>query len=102
MVDKPSARNAADRVAGPISRPAISPIARQFPVVSVITSETCAGQIAIGYLRNIYAVHSKASGCPADAIYVYTHDSSGNVPPLRVLSGPATKLDEPVGIYEGQ
>jgi hypothetical protein len=68
------------------------------PVLSIL-KDTCAGQLAIGYLRNIYVVHD---GCPTDAIYVYTQDSSGNAKPLRILSGSATKLDGPVGIYEGQ
>lgn len=71
------------------------------PPVSIITSETCGGQLALGYLRNIYVVHSKPS-CPADAVYVYTHDASGDAAPLRILTGPVTKLDVPFGIYEGQ
>jgi len=66
-----------------------------------ITSDTCGTQLAVGYLRNIYVAHGTQSGCPADAVYVYTHDSSGDAVPLRVLSGPATRLNGPYGIYEG-
>jgi hypothetical protein len=73
------------------------------PIVSTLTSETCGGNLVLGYLRNIYVVHSKATGgCPTDAVYVYTHDSSGNAPPLRALSGAATQLSSPFGIYEGK
>jgi hypothetical protein len=73
------------------------------PILSVITSDTCGGQLALGYLRNIYVVHSvKIGGCAADAVYVYTHDAAGRAAPLRVLSGKATNLNEPYGIYEGR
>jgi hypothetical protein len=71
-------------------------------VIGTITSDTCGTQVALGYLRNIYVTHRTQSGCPADAVYVYTHDSSGNVAPLRVLSGLATRLSAPYGIYEGK
>ena len=72
-------------------------------LVSVITNDGCGRQLALGYLRNIYVTHNvKLGGCSSDAVYVYPHDSSGDVSPLRVLSGLATKLDEPYGIYEGQ
>jgi hypothetical protein len=72
-------------------------------IVSTITSDTCGTQIALGYLRNIYVTHSrKWGGCTGDAVYVYTHDASGHVPPLRILTGAATKLSDPSGIYEGQ
>jgi hypothetical protein len=69
-------------------------------IVSIITSETCGRNLALGYLRNIYVVHN----CPgtAPAVNVYTHDSSGSVAPLRVLSGTATRLNQPYGIYEGE
>jgi hypothetical protein len=63
-------------------------------MVSTIATGFC-GQLALGYLRNIYAV------C-GNAIDVYTHDASGNVAPLRVLSGSATGLNQPYGIYEGK
>jgi hypothetical protein len=65
-------------------------------VVSVITSATSCGQLALGYLRNIYAV------CGTNAVYVYAHDAKGDVAPIRILHGSATKLDSPYGIYEGQ
>jgi hypothetical protein len=75
------------------------------PVVSVITSDTCGTQLALGYERNIYVVHSanvNYASCPTDAVYVYEHDASGNAKPLRILTGSATKLDQPSGIYEGK
>ena len=65
------------------------------PPVSVITSATCGGQLSLGYLRNIYTT------C-GNAVDVYSHDASGHVSPLRVISGSATGLDAPFGIYEGQ
>jgi hypothetical protein len=71
-------------------------------LVSVITSDTCGAQLALGYERNIYVAHSKLGSCSTDAVYVYEHDASGNAAPLRVLTGSATKLDGPVGIYEGK
>jgi hypothetical protein len=80
----------------------ISPLVLKPAPVSIITSDTCGRQLALGYLRNIYVTHSTSGNCPADAVYVYTHDSSGNVAPLRVLSGLGTKLSEPYGIYEGK
>jgi hypothetical protein len=75
--------------------------------ISIITSETCGQQLALGSLRDIYVTHSKGGppfSCTTDtdAVYVYAHDASGNVAPLRVLSGKATNLDEPYGIYVGQ
>ncbi|MGD0473119.1 MAG: hypothetical protein ABSB70_07855 [Candidatus Velthaea sp.] len=70
--------------------------------ISLITSDTCGGYMALGYLRNIYIVHNKQSGCPTDAMYVYTPDASGNAAPLRVLTGPNTQLKTPSGIYEGK
>lgn len=73
------------------------------PVVSVITSETCGTQLAVapGPTPNTYVTHGKQSACPTDAIYVYTHAASGDAKPLRILTGSATKLDKPYGIYEG-
>jgi hypothetical protein len=77
-------------------------------VVSVITGDSCGpriengSQLALGYDRSIYMAQSTSSGCAADAVYVYEHDASGNATPLRVLTGPATKLDGPTGIYEGK
>ncbi len=66
------------------------------PAISTITSAPAdCTQLALGYLRTIYAT------C-GSAVDVYKHDSAGNVAPLRVLSGPATKLNEPYGVYEGK
>ena len=77
--------------------PSLSPA-----IVGTITSDTCGTQLALGYLRNIFVAHGTQSGCAADAVYVYTHDSTGNAAPLRVLSGSATRLSGPYGIYEGR
>jgi hypothetical protein len=66
------------------------------PIVSTITSASECGQVVLGYLRNIYAV------CGTNTIDVYTHDASGSATPLRVLSGAATRLDQPYGLYEGK
>jgi hypothetical protein len=63
--------------------------------ISLITSAANCSQLAIGYLRNIYAV------C-GSAIKVYTPQSNGDVKPLRVLSGRATNISGPFGIYEGK
>jgi hypothetical protein len=71
-------------------------------IVSLITSDTCAGQLALGYERSIYAVHARANYCASDAIYVYEHDSSGDAKPIRILSGSKTALESPNGIYEGK
>jgi hypothetical protein len=72
------------------------------PIVSIVTSDTCGSQLALGYERDIYAAHSTFNGtCPEDAVYVYEHDASENAAPLRILTGSATKLDQPSGIYEG-
>jgi hypothetical protein len=64
------------------------------PVQTFNTNVLC-GQLALGYLRNIYAV------C-GSAVNVYTPTATGNATPLRVLTGSATKLNKPYGIYEGQ
>jgi hypothetical protein len=73
-------------------------------VISIITSDTCGSQLALppGPTPNTYVVHGTQSGCPTDAVYVYTHSASGNAAPLRILSGPATKLNQHYGIYEGK
>lgn len=70
--------------------------------VAVISSDTCGTQLALGYLRNIYVTHSKQFGCSSDAMYVYAPYASGNVPPIRVLTGGATGLSRPYGIFEGR
>ncbi len=76
------------------------------PVVSIITSDTCGAQLALDSLRSIYVTHSVSGdgfigGCTSDAVVVYEHDATGNAAPLRILSGPATKLNEPYGIFVG-
>lgn len=85
------------------------PLAAPFPVsltpapISVITSDTCGSQLALGYLRSIYVTHSKTNGaCPTDAVYVYAYNAAGNAAPLRILTGAATRLSQPYGIYEGR
>jgi hypothetical protein len=76
--------------------------------VSLITSDTCASQVAVapGPTPYTYVTHNTAAAafreaCAADAVYVYANSASGNAAPVRVLSGPATKLNLPYGIYEG-
>lgn len=69
--------------------------------VSIVTSDTCGGQLALGYERELYVVHSRANTCAADAVVVYAHDARANALPLRVLTGSATQLSLPTGIYEG-
>jgi hypothetical protein len=66
------------------------------PLVSTITTATACSALALGYLRNIYAV------CGTNTVNVYEHDASGAAKPIRVLSGSKTLLDNPVGIYEGK
>jgi hypothetical protein len=74
------------------------------PVSTITISNSCAGgMLALGYLRNIYVVHSKTFfRCNSDAVYVYNHDASGAATPLRILSGSTTQLNSPMGIYEGK
>ena len=75
------------------------------PVLSIITSDTCGTQLAVapGSSPNTYVTHSiKFGSCPTDGVYVYASNASGNAAPLRVLSGSATQLNEPYGIYEGK
>jgi hypothetical protein len=84
---------------GPPPQPSYTPA-----VGSVITSDTCGSQLALGHDRNIYVVHSTGlfgTPCAADAVYVYQHDASGNAAPLRVLTGSATQLDVPTGVHVG-
>jgi hypothetical protein len=71
--------------------------------VAVITSDTCASQLALGFKRTIYATQSvSGGGCASDAVDVYAPDAKGNASPVSVLTGPATQLNEPYGIYVGQ
>lgn len=75
--------------------------------LSVITSDTCGGQLALaqGLEPDIYVTHSAAVApwpiCPSDAVYVYAHDANGKANPLRILTGAATLLNGPSGIYVG-
>jgi hypothetical protein len=76
--------------------------------LSVITSDTCGTQLALarGSAPNVYVTHSTLSEafyspCATDAVYVYKASANGNAVPLRILSGLATKLNKPFGIYEG-
>jgi hypothetical protein len=80
-----------------------SPTKLNHPVVSLITSDTCGTQLAVapGPTPDTFVTHSTQYHCPKDAVYVYAHAASGNAAPVRVLSGSATKLDKPYGIYEG-
>jgi len=78
--------------------------------VSIITSDTCGTQLAVapGPTPYTYVTHSRTlfanggGGCPADAVYVYANRAAGNASPLRILSGSATGLSAPYGIYEGK
>jgi hypothetical protein len=73
------------------------------PMVSVITGDTCGAQFAIDDLRDVYvAQNAKIFGCASDAVTVYRHDAFGHALPLRVISGSATQLDSPYGMYVGQ
>jgi hypothetical protein len=73
------------------------------PPVSIITNDTCGGQLATppGLTPYTYVLHGTENGCPADAVYVYSHDASGKATPVRILSGPATQMSQPYGLYEG-
>jgi hypothetical protein len=62
--------------------------------VAVVSNAACSGQLALGYLRNLYLACS-------GAVYVYGPNVSGNAPPLRTLRGSATLLDGAYGIFEG-
>jgi hypothetical protein len=70
--------------------------------VAVITSETCAQQIAVGAGREIYVTRSTQFACPVDAVRAYGSKASGNASPLRELTGSLTGLSSPYGILEGQ
>jgi hypothetical protein len=69
--------------------------------LGIITSDVCGSQLALDNERYLYVVHARQAGCAADAINVYLPDAAGSVAPARVLSGPATKLSAPYGIYVG-
>jgi hypothetical protein len=74
------------------------------PIVSTITSVRCRGQLATppGPTPYTYVVQGTATGCPTDAVYVFANNAAGNATPVRVLSGPATKLNKAFGIIEGK
>jgi hypothetical protein len=72
--------------------------------VAIITSDTCGGQLAVapGSTPATYVVQE--TGCPGTpngAVDVYANSASGSAAPLRTLSGSATQLNKPYGIYEG-
>lgn len=73
------------------------------PPVSIITNDTCGGQLATppGPTPYTYVLHGTENGCPTDAVYVYQNNASGNATPVRILSGPATLMNQPYGLYEG-
>lgn len=75
------------------------------PVVSVITSDTCAGQLATawtGPTPYTYVIHSTLNNvCPTNGVYVYENNANGNARPVQILSGPATLMNQPYGIIEG-
>jgi DNA-binding beta-propeller fold protein YncE len=57
------------------------------------------------YAKQFYAGQNPAEPYSVryiDAIHVFTAAATGNAQPLRVLSGLATQLRQPVGIYEGK
>ena len=75
------------------------------PAPVSIIDDKCAGPLAVapGYLPDTYALHpGGTNGCSATpAVYVYYNRADGDVKPCRVLSGPATGLNAPAGIYVG-
>ena len=62
---------------------------------AVVSNVACSGQLALGYLRNLYLACTSA-------IYVYGPNSAGSAAPLRTLHGSATLLNGAYGIFEGQ
>jgi hypothetical protein len=62
---------------------------------AVVSNVACSGQLALGYLRNVYLACSSA-------VYVYGANSSGAAAPLRTLHGSATLLNGAYGVFEGQ
>jgi hypothetical protein len=70
--------------------------------VSVITSDICGGQLATAPGPAPYTyVMDECAGDPYPTVRVYTNGASGNALPLRVLGGPATRMNQPYGITEG-
>jgi len=76
--------------------------------LSQITSDTCGTQLAIahGVDPDVYITHSTAvmpgfQPCPTAAVYVYAYAANGNALPERVLTGVATLLSQPFGIFIG-
>jgi hypothetical protein len=71
-------------------------------LVSIITSDTCGGQLATAPGPSPYTyVMDECAGDPYPTVRVYTNGASGNALPLRVLGGPATLMNLPYGITEG-
>ncbi len=72
--------------------------------ISIITSDTCGGQIAIapGPSPYTYVVGAGVSPHCVVGVAVYANGATGNAAPVRILAGSATKMNEPYGIYEGQ
>lgn len=70
--------------------------------VSVITSDTCGGHLATapGSAPKTYVV-DECVGDPYPTVRVYANNASGNALPIRVLGGPATRMNQPYGITVG-
>jgi hypothetical protein len=75
------------------------------PALVSTIADTCTNTLAVapGPYAPTYAVHMGfgQGECAVPAIYVYANNASGNSGRLRVLSGSATGLNVPYGIYEG-
>jgi hypothetical protein len=70
--------------------------------VSIITSDTCGGQLATAPGPSPYTyVMDECAGDQYPTVRVYTNSAAGNALPIRVLGGPATRMSQPYGITEG-
>jgi hypothetical protein len=70
--------------------------------VSIITSDTCGGQLATAPGPSPYTyVMDECAGDPYPTVRVYTNSAAGNALPIRVLGGSATRMSQPYGITEG-
>ena len=74
------------------------------PIVSVITSDMCGGQVAVatGPTPYTYVMNSTLNHCSSNSVYVYANNAAGFAQPVRILGGPATGMNQPYGIYEGK